>query len=289
MTIAFASGKGGTGKTAVSTNFSAYLAQRSPDSKIRLLDFDVEEPNSGLFIKGYITTDEAKYRAVPQWDEQACILCNQCTNICNFNALLRLPQNIVVFPQLCHSCYACSELCPTSALPMANHLMGYTKIQQIKKPNIEFVETKLEIGEESATPLIREANNDLEKRFEKADFNIIDAPPGTSCSVIEATELADQVFLVTEPTPFGLHDLKLAVRLLRQLKKPFSVILNKAGVGNKLIENYCEQENIHLVAKLNHNRELAHLYSKGKLFFDYNSETLAFFENIFDYISNKSV
>ncbi len=269
MKVAIASGKGGTGKTTLSTNLSAYLAE---SEKTLLVDLDVEEPNSGLFIHGHLVHQEEVYKMVPEWIEDKCTFCGICQQSCNFHAVIQLGPVIMVFPELCHSCYACSELCPVEALPMVQKKIGH--LQQFRSDGLHFVESRLDIGEEQAVPLIASTLDFVNKQF-VGDWTVIyDSPPGTSCPVIEATSDADFVILVTEPTPFGFHDLKLAVDTMRQLGKPFGVVINRHGIGNDEVEDYCHEEGIPLLAKIANSRAIAERYSVGKLLYKEVPEVL---------------
>ncbi len=280
MKIAIASGKGGTGKTTISTNLSHYLSKKN---ETILADLDVEEPNSALFIKGILDKVYIKTRKVPQWIEEKCILCADCQEICNFNAIVQMNNEVMIFPKLCHSCYACSELCPKKALPMINIPMGVLK--KFKIDNLHFIESKLDIGEEMAVPLIEQTIDFLKKEFRSDLITIFDSPPGTSCPVIETLKNVDFVFLITEPTPFGLSDLKLAVETTRKLKKNFAVIINRYGIGNNELENYCKKENINIAAKFPNSRKIAELYSKGELLYDKVPEFEQQIKKLEDYIN----
>ncbi len=279
MKIAIASGKGGTGKTTLSTNLAAYLAEHE---EVVLVDLDVEEPNSGLFIKGDLVHTEEKFKMTPEWIEDKCSLCGICQEVCNFHALIQLGTQIMVFPELCHGCYACSELCPTNALPMTPKKMGNLKHFQIG--NLSFVESRLDIGEEQAVPLISQTQKYIEKHFQKNTIKLFDSPPGTSCPVIEATKDANFVILVTEPTPFGLHDLSLAVDTIRELKKNFGVVINRFGIGNNDVIDYCKKEKIPILAKIPNSRKAAELYSHGALIYNEIPEIKQQLENIKNYI-----
>lgn len=279
MKIAIASGKGGTGKTTLSTNLAAYLAEKE---EVVLVDLDVEEPNSGLFIKGELVRKEDKYKMIPQWNSDECILCGNCQEVCEFHAVLKLADQIMVFPELCHSCYACSELCPTNSLPMVPQKMG--ELKHFKKGRLSFVESRLEIGQEQAVPLIGQTQDYVEKNFSEQTVKIYDSPPGTSCPVIEAVKDADYVILVTEPTPFGLHDLKLAVETMNELKKKYGVVINRYGIGNDDVFDYCDKKNIEVLAKIPNSRDIAEIYSRGELIYnqveDFKKQLLRIEEHI---------
>jgi len=278
MKIAIASGKGGTGKTTLSTNLAAYLAAKN---KVVLVDLDVEEPNSGLFIKGKTIYKEDKFKMIPQWTGD-CSLCGLCQDVCNFHAVLQLGTEIMVFPELCHSCFACSELCPDSALPMIPQKMGELKHQ--KNGSLVFVESRLDIGQEQAVPLISQTKKYIEDQFTDSYIKIYDSPPGTSCPVIEAVKDSDFVILVTEPTPFGLHDLKLAVETILQLDKPCGVVINRDGVGDDKIIDYCRKVEIPILAMIPNDRHIAELYSQGKLIYKQIPEVNQQLKNIERYL-----
>ncbi len=282
MQIAIASGKGGTGKTTLSVNLATSLSEQvaTDAPKIYLADMDVEEPNSGLFLKGELIRAETKYRLVAQWDEKKCTFCERCANICEFNAIAYLGISVMVFPELCHSCYACSDLCPENALPMIPHRMGKMKEYKLND-RLFFMESRLDIGVEQATPLIKQSRKELRKYNNGNWITIIDAPPGTSCPVMEAVKDADIVLLVTEPTPFGLHDLRLAVETMRELKKTVAVVINKYGIGNSDVEDYCHKLQIPVVGKIPNLKEAAILYSKGKLLIDAIPEIKTEIQNIY--------
>ena len=260
MKIVIASGKGGTGKTTLATNLAYLLSQNCP---VILSDLDVEEPNSGFFIKGKKIQEKQVFRMMPEWDREKCVLCGNCQRVCNFNAVIKLGEEVLVFNQLCHSCYACSELCPQNALPMKSYEVG--KITEFEENNIHFVEGKLNVGEEQAVPLIKETIDFANNNFPSDILRIFDAPPGTSCPVIEATKDADYVILITEPTPFGPHDLTLAIEVMRELKKDFGVVINRYGIGNSNVIEYCHEERIPLLGKIPNMKKAAVAYAKGEL------------------------
>jgi len=262
--IAIASGKGGTGKTTLSVNLASIIGQKK---NIVLVDLDVEEPNSGLFFNGKMVNHEARFRKVPQWEQDKCTFCGKCKSLCNFNAIAALPDTILIFNELCHSCYACSELCPEQALPMVDVKMGELNHLEINK-KLSFVEGVLDIGQESAVPLIKATKEYIGNQFTDSNILIYDAPPGTSCPVIETIKDVDFVVLVTEPTPFGLHDLKLAIETVKQLNKKFGVVINREGIGNNDVEMYCKANNVPIVGKIPNMKAIAILYSQGKLLYE---------------------
>jgi len=262
MNIAIASGKGGTGKTTLSTNLASYIAQQD---RCVLTDLDVEEPNSGLFINAQLIHEHITYKMIPSWDSTACTLCGKCQEICNFNAVLKMGSQVMVFPELCHGCYACSDLCPTSSLPMSQKEMGELKMYQ--SGHLHFVESRLSIGEEQAVPLIKQTIKFVRDQFADEVIKIYDCPPGTSCPVIESIRDADLVILVTEPTPFGLHDLKLAVETVRTLGKPFALVINREGIGDNRVREYCEGEGIQVAATIENSRAIAQTYARGELLY----------------------
>ncbi|QHG91961.1 ATPase [Sulfurimonas sp. CVO] len=262
MKITIASGKGGTGKTTISTNLSSYLAK---EADVVLADLDVEEPNSKLFIEGNLIFEKACDKMVPQWKKDECTLCGNCEEVCRFNAVIKVGDEILVFPELCHSCYACSELCPTESLPMIPQKIG--ELKHFKTENLDFVEGRLDIGEEQAVPLISQVIEYIDEKFSQDTIKLFDAPPGTSCPVIEASRGSDFVILVTESTPFGLNDLKLAVETMRVLCQKFGVVINRHGIGDNGVEEYCNAEGIPIIAKIPNDRRVAELYSKGELIY----------------------
>jgi len=279
MKIAVASGKGGTGKTTLSVNLASFLAK---SEEVVLADLDVEEPNSGLFIQGKLVKKEDKFKMIPEWIENDCTLCGICQEVCNYNAVIQLGAIIMVFPELCHGCYACSELCPSSALPMVPEKMG--ELQHYKNNKLSFIESRLDIGQEQATQLISQTNKYIDEHFPDGIVKIYDSPPGTSCPVIEATKDADYVILVTEPTPFGLHDLKLAVETMKKLRRNFGVVINRHGIGNDEVLNYCNNTNIPVIAKIPNDRRIAELYSHGKMIYTEFPEVKLQLENIRNHI-----
>ena len=276
--LVIASGKGGTGKTTLSTNLAAYVAERE---EVVLVDLDVEEPNSGLFFDGILIHEEENYNMTPNWDKNLCTLCGLCQEVCNFNAIIKLGTSILVYPKLCHSCYACSELCPVNALPMEPTQIGILRDYQLGK--LHYVESRLNIGEEQSVSSIAKTKRYVADKYAHLSLAIYDSPPGTSCPVMEATKDADYVILITEPTPFGLHDLKLAVETMQELKKPFGVVINRDGIGDDEVVKYCTAEGIDVLAKIPNNRQIAELYSKGNLIYPAFPEVKTALDNILEH------
>ncbi|WP_456324543.1 ATP-binding protein [Desulfonauticus submarinus] len=253
MILAIASGKGGTGKTTVAVNLAQTIEQ-----DIFLLDCDVEEPNSHIFVQGNKIEEKDFSVPIPKVDEDLCQECGECAKICQFNAIVSFNTVPLIFPELCHSCGGCIKVCPTKALSEVEHTIG--KISIYKNQHITLVEGKLNIGHPMAPPLIKA----VKKHIPENKITILDAPPGTSCPVIATLKKADVVLLVTEPTPFGLNDLKLAVETVRELKIPFGVVINRAEPGRDLIENYCQEQGIPILLQIPDSRQIAEFYSKGK-------------------------
>lgn len=273
--LAIASGKGGTGKTTLSTNLAAYIAVRE---KVVLVDLDVEEPNSGLFFDGDLVHEEDNHNMTPNWDKDLCTLCGLCQDVCNFNAIIQLGTSILVYPKLCHSCYACSELCPVDALPMTPTKIGVLRDYQLG--NLHYVESRLNIGEEQAVSSIAKTKKYVAEQYSDVSIHIFDSPPGTSCPVMEATKDADYVILITEPTPFGFHDLKLAVETMKTPGKPFGVVINRDGIGDDEVINYCEANGIEVLARIPNSRKIAELYSNGELIYPAFPEVKLALDNI---------
>ncbi len=284
MIVAIASGKGGTGKTTVASNLAAMMAETRD---IALVDLDVEEPNAGLFLKGNVLNIEKKHKFVPVWDKSKCINCGNCQKVCNFNAILHFTDTVMTFPKLCHSCFACAELCPGKALSMEPEEIGTLTHRDVK--GMHFIESRLDIGQEMAVPLIAETIKYVEHPDFSEHLKIYDSPPGTSCPVIEATKDSDLVFLVTEPTPFGLHDLTLAVETVRQLNIPFYVIINRDGVGDNRVVEYCKKEDIPIAARIPNKRQIAESYSRGELLYKQYPEVKQELQKIVHIITEEEV
>ena len=252
MIISVASGKGGTGKTLVATSLALSL-----EEQVQLLDCDVEEPNAHVFLKPNFTKRESVYVLIPRVDEEKCTHCGECSEICAYNAIAAMKKKVLVFPELCHGCGACSYLCPEEAISEVGKEVGVVEIGH--SDSIQFVHGKLNVGEVMAPPVIRKVKEGINHE----GAVIIDVSPGTSCPVVESIRGSDLCLLVTEPTPFGLNDLILAVEVLRKLDIPCGVVLNRAGVGDRKVEEYCLKENIPVLLTIPLDTRSAGYYSRG--------------------------
>ena len=276
MIIAVASGKGGTGKTTVAVSLALSIAGKGP---VQFLDCDVEEPNAHIFLKPAIKRSRPVSIPVPQIDESKCNFCGRCAQVCAYNAIAVLKNKVLTFPQLCHGCGGCSLLCPQKAIAEVDREIGVVEIGD--SDNLEFIHGRLNIGEAMAPPLIRA----VKERIHPEKNVVIDASPGTSCPVIEAVKGSDFCLLVTEPTPFGLHDLILAVEALRKLKIPFGVAINRSSLQDKLICDYCNKENISVMMRIPFKREIAVAYSKGLALIEECPNLKQQFNSLFEDIS----
>lgn len=257
MKISIASGKGGTGKTTIATNLTITLAQRGKD--VTYVDCDVEEPNGHLFLKPEIKKTEPVPVLVPHVDLEKCTFCGECAKACEYNAIAVLKNKVMVFPSLCHSCGGCYWICPEKAIDEIPRTIGV--INSGDGDGLTFYEGRLNIGEALAPPVTKA----LKKAVPESEVVVIDAPPGTSCPVIEAINGTDFVILVTEPTPFGLNDLKLAVEMVRALKLPFGVVINRADLGDGETRSYCQRNRIGILQEVPDDRKIAEAYSRGVL------------------------
>ncbi len=258
MIISVASGKGGTGKTTVATNLAASLGKG-----VCLLDCDVEEPNAHLFLAPNVTEADEILTFVPRIDEEKCTGCGKCSAICRFRALTVVRGKVLVFPELCHSCGGCVAVCEEDAVLEEWRVLG--TLESGQAGDIKFVHGRLRIGEAMSPPLIKAVRK---KGFTADGITIIDAPPGTSCPVIAAIRGVDFVLMVTEPTPFGLHDLKLGVEAVRSLGIPYGLVVNRADIGDDRVRNYAARENIPILLEIPFERKIAEAYSTGRMIID---------------------
>lgn len=255
MNIAIASGKGGTGKTTIAMSLASFYAGNG--TRVALLDCDVEEPNVNLFLKAEIEKTEAFNVLVPRVDEALCNGCGECERICAFSAIVLVKGKPLLFTEMCHSCGGCFHVCPERAIEETDRATGV--IESGSRGGIDFAGGRLTIGEAMSPPLIRE----VKRRCPDSDVRIIDCPPGTSCPAVEAMKDNDFVVLVTEPTPFGLNDLILAVGAVKALGIPFGVVLNRADMGDDRVNEYCKTEGIDVLSRIPNIRKVAEDYSRG--------------------------
>jgi MinD superfamily P-loop ATPase len=251
MILSIASGKGGTGKTSIAVNIAISI------KNAQLLDCDVEEPNAHLLLHPNIKHEKPVYSLIPRINEKLCNNCGKCAEFCQNNALFVGPEKVLIFPELCISCGGCILVCPKKAIGEEKHRIGTLK--QGSSGDLELVYGELKIGEPMAVPVIKE----VKRNMKKSKNVLLDSPPGTSCPMIETVNGSDFCILVTEPTPFGLHDLKIAVQVLEEMTIPFGVVINRAHVGNKKVYEYCRKKEIPILLEIPYKRKIAELYSRG--------------------------
>ena len=274
MIISIASGKGGTGKTTVATNLAVSLG-----GGVQLLDCDVEEPNAHLFIHPVFEKKEIVSTAVPEVDEAKCNLCGKCGEICQFKAIVVIGKTVLPFQELCRSCGGCMEVCPEHAIREGQRVLG--EIELGHRNGLGFIHGRLRVGEAMAPPLIRKVRS-----FAHPDkVTIIDAPPGTSCPVIASMKGADFVLLVTEPTPFGLHDVKLAVGAVRILGIACGLVINRSDMGDDRLREYAGAEGIPILMEIPFDRKIAESYSRGELLVDVMPEWREKFVRLYEGIA----
>ena len=270
MILSVASGKGGTGKTSVAVNMALSLGN------VQLIDCDAEEPNVYLFIKTKICQTKAIEVSVPIVNEKLCNCCGKCADFCQYNALFVGSNEVLVFADLCHSCGGCALVCPAEAINEVKYRIGTLK--QGATETMELVYGELEVQKPMAVPIIKEV-----KRHVRKDKNVIlDSPPGTSCPVIQTLKGSDFCILVTEPTPFGLHDLKIIVQVLENMEIPFGVVVNRAGLGDKKVYEFCEEKTIPIMLEIPYDRRIAELYSQGIPFSEEMPEWKNKFRTLFE-------
>jgi MinD superfamily P-loop ATPase len=263
MKIAIASGKGGTGKTFVSTNLFQTLQKSGKN--VTIIDCDAEEPNVAEFITGHEISTKTVFQHIPEIDTKKCQFCGKCFEYCQYNAIVFLPMaNIIkVIEDLCHDCGACSYACKYGVITEKEKPLGVIKTFSVNESS-GFIEARTNIGVPSSVPVIKKAINEAEG----LPLVLLDSPPGISCTFIATVSSADYIVLVTEPTPFGLNDLKLSVETVQQMEKPFGVIINRAGLGDKAMYDWLEQNNIPLLMEIPFDEKIARVYSEGKLLVD---------------------
>jgi MinD superfamily P-loop ATPase len=273
LKIGIASGKGGTGKTTVATS----LAGIAP-GKVCYVDCDVEEPNGHIFLKPSLNETLPATVPVPRVEERLCEFCGTCRDVCRFNALAVLPSMVLVFDELCHGCGGCMIACPTQAIREMNRRIGV--VEKGRCGEMDFIAGRLNVGEPMSPPLIQAVKREIPP--DRLVF--VDTPPGTSCPVIAALDGLDYCLLVTEPTPFGLNDLKLAVEMVRALGLPVGVVINRDGIGNRGVDEYCQAGNIPVLMRIPDDRRIAAAYSRGEPIIEalpeYRTTFLKLLENV---------
>jgi len=279
MKIAVASGKGGTGKTTVAVNLA--FAASVADKPVQLLDCDVEEPNSHIFVKPRITGTERVEILVPKVTQKKCSGCGECAKICNFSAIVCIKGKVLIFPELCHACGGCALVCPEGAIEEEPRELGV--VESGNCGQIGFVHGRLRVGEAISPLLIKKVKAHLKDDA----LNIIDAPPGTTCPVIASIRDTDFVVLVTEPTPFGLNDLKLAVELVRQMGLRHGVVINRCDIGDGRVVDFCREEGIEILLEIPEDRHIAEAYSQGRVVIEALPHYRKDFESLLSKIEEK--
>jgi MinD superfamily P-loop ATPase len=280
MKIAVASGKGGTGKTMVATSLAASLALKF---SVEFLDCDVEEPNSKYFLKPKIDHEDPAVIQIPEIDAQKCTLCGKCVKVCEFHALANIGNKIIPFPQLCHGCGSCSYICPEMAITEKPREIGKISIGRTSS-GIDFRMGELTISEPMASPIIRQLKA---YSSQQPDVIILDSPPGASCSVVSTIYDADYVLLVTEPTPFGHHDLQQMFGVLSKTKTSAGVIINRDGIGNQVVEDYLKNQPYPNLAKIPFRKSIAAKLAAGEILTDFMPEYQLTFIEIFEKIRSQ--
>ena len=270
MIISIASGKGGTGKTTVATNLAVSI-----ETEVQILDCDVEEPNAHLFIHPDIEEFKTITTPVPEVDMEKCNLCGKCGEICQFKAIAVIGEIVLTFHEMCHSCGGCMEVCPEKAINETGRELGV--IERGHRNGLEFVHGRMRIGEAMSPPLIRK----VREYTLPGALTIIDAPPGTSCPVIASMKGADFILLVTEPTPFGLYDLKLAVGAVNILGIPCGLVINRSDIGDDQVKVYAEKEDVPVLMEIPFDRRIAEAYSRGELLVDMMPEWIQAFKGLY--------
>ena len=269
MILAVASGKGGTGKTTVSVNLAKVIG-----APVRLVDCDVEEPNAHLFLKGALRETTTVAVPIPEVDKSLCDGCGECSRFCERHAIAVLGNSTLVFAELCNGCGGCAKVCPKKAIRETDRRIGVVEI--LDADGVTLVQGRLDVGVAAAPPLIRA----VKARVRNGMPAILDAPPGTSCPVITTIRGADLVVLVTEPTPFGLWDLRLAVDMVRELRIPFGVVVNRVGIGDERVHRFCKEQGIPILLEIPDDRRIAEAYSRGELMVDALPEYRGHFQRL---------
>ena len=272
MKVAIASGKGGTGKTMVTASLAVCW-----NLPVTAVDLDVEEPNLHLFLQPHMSGYQTAYMEVPVVDEKRCSFCRECSDLCQFKAISVLNSVVLVFEEMCHGCGGCQAVCPQEAISLGSRVLG--DISWGQSGRIGFVMGKLRVGEAMSPPLMRQVLDYLEqsKYLSHSTDVLIDAPPGVSCPAITAAIESDVILLVTEPTPFGVFDLSLAYKAFKALKKPMGVVINRAGVGNDQVYQFCQEVSLPVWAEIPYKRSIAEAYANGGIIAESSAKMRRFF------------
>lgn len=272
MIITVASGKGGTGKTTVAVNLALSIGSA------QVLDCDVEEPNVHTLLHPSNITTKTVTAPTPVVDKEKCTLCGKCADFCQFNSLFVGKKDVLIFEQMCHSCGGCTLVCPEGAITEVGRPVGSVKTSQTG--NIRLVYGELKIGEPIATTIIRAVKEHIQPDV----VNVVDAPPGTACPVVETMTESEYLILVTEPTPFGLHDLSMTVDVVKTLGIPLGIVINRAGIGDDSIERFCKENDIPILMEIPFDRKIAELYSRGVPFVNEMPEWRERFHKLYEHI-----
>ncbi|MGC8787252.1 MAG: ATP-binding protein [Anaerolineae bacterium] len=289
MILAIASGKGGTGKTTIAVNLALAVSSQKRDGiEVAFVDCDVEEPNAALFLRPDIKEREEVGLLVPEVDLERCTYCGHCAEVCRYHAIAVVQRKVLLFAELCHGCGSCTLNCPEGAIRERLRVSGIIE-SGLARESIHFAHGILNVGEAMATPIIRQLKQRAMRHNTQRNLVILDAPPGTSCPVVETMRGADFVLMVTEPTPFGLHDLRLAVQVAHgELQLPVAVVINRDGVGDDGVERYCHGEGIPILLRIPLDRRIAEAYAEGQSIVDALPEYRQHFQSLYQRIVDLS-
>lgn len=278
MKIAVASGKGGTGKTTIAVSLA--LAASKQGTPVDFYDCDVEAPNAALFLNPEFGVERDASIPIPEINMQRCTLCGRCVEVCVYNALALVGEEVLVFPAMCHGCGSCTTNCPEAAISEAPHRIGV--VESGSAGEIHFHHGRMDVGEAMATPIIHTMKSMMPD--DEEGLLLLDAPPGTACPVVETVRGMDYVLMVTEPTPFGFHDLRQAVKLVRdEMNIPVGVVLNRDGIGDSRVERYCQENDIPILLRIPFDRKIAEAYSEGLSLVDARPE---YYSQLVDLLDN---
>jgi MinD superfamily P-loop ATPase len=278
MKITIASGKGGTGKTTIAASLSLSLTTMKPEQPPLFLDCDVEAPNAHLFLKPVFDQHQEVGILIPQVNEEVCTHCGKCAEVCQYHAIVLVGLKTLVFPQLCHGCGSCTWICPERAITEVSDKIGQLERGPAQQ-GIQFGRGVMDVGEPMAVPVIRQLKKWIMPHF--GQVVIVDAPPGTSCPVVESMRGADFVLLVTEPTPFGLHDLRLAVKVAYELNIPVGVVINRDGSGDAGVDEFCAREGLPVMMRVPFERAIAEGVARGQTLLEIHPDYTERFRQVF--------